>query len=224
MLSLIPRANFGLLVKKHGSDYESKGFTSWNQLVAMLFCQLAQAKSLREICKGLRACVGKLNHLGISEAPKRSTLFPQSGTNKNRPWELFRDVFYDLLETVQSKAPGKKRKFRFNNKLLSLDATIIDLCESVFDWAKFRQTKGAVKLHMLLDHDGYLPIFANITEGKEHEVKTARMLNLPEGSIVAMDRAYVDYGLFEAWTQEGVWFVTRCKKNMQYHCCPKHPK
>jgi hypothetical protein len=213
MLSLIPRANFGLLVKKHGSDYESKGFTSWNQLVAMLFCQLAQAKSLREICKGLRACVGKLNHLGISEAPKRSTL---SYANKNRPWELFRDVFYDLLETVQKETPGKKRKFRFNNKLLSLDATIIDLCESVFDWAKFRRTKGAVKLHMLLDHDGYLPIFANITEGKEHEVKTARMLNLPEGSIVAMDRAYVDYGLFEAWTQEGVWFVTRCKKNMQY--------
>ena len=213
MLSLISRSDFGKLVRKHGSDYDSKGFNSWTQLVAMLFCQLAQAKSLREICMGLSACVGKLNHLGVSEAPKKSTL---SYANKNRPWELFRDVFYDVLEKVQEEAPGKKRKFRFNNKLLSLDATIIDLCEKVFDWAKFRRTKGAVKLHLLLDHDGYLPVFANITEGREHEVKTARLLDLPEGSIVAMDRAYVDYGLFEAWSQEGVWFVTRCKKNMQY--------
>jgi hypothetical protein len=213
MLSLISRRDFVLHVREHGSDRHSKGFTSWTQLVSMLFCQLAQAKSLREICNGLRACLGKLTHLGVDEAPKRSTL---AYANANRPWVLFRDVFYDLLGTVRNAAPGKKRKFRFKNRLLSLDATIIDLCQSIFDWARFTRTKGAVKLHLLLDHDGYLPVFAHITEGREHEIKTARMLSLPEGSIVAIDRGYLDFSLFEAWSQAGVWFVTRCKSNMKY--------
>ena len=210
---MIQRDKFAQLVRKHGSDYDSKGFDSWTQMVSMPFCQLAQVKSLREICEGLRACVGKLNHLGVSEAPKHSTL---SYANANRPWQLYRDLFYELLDTVQQASPGKKRTFRFKNKLLSLDATIIDLCESIFDWAKFRRTKGAVKLNLLLDHDGYLPVFAHITEGKEHEINTARLLSLPEDSIVAVDRGYFDYSLFERWTQEGVWFVTRLKKNMSY--------
>lgn len=99
---------------------------------------------------------------------------------------------------------------------MRLDATVIDLCLSLFPWAKFRQTKGAVKLHLLLDHDGYLPTFANMTEGKVHEVNVARTLSLPKGSIVAMDRGYFDFGLFEKWNSEGVFFVTRMKENIQY--------
>jgi hypothetical protein len=213
MLALIPRVRFASLVRKHGSERHSKGFSSWQQLVAMLFCQLAQAKSLREICQGLRTCLGKLNHLGLEAAPKRATL---SYANAHRPWELFRDLFYDVLATCRGAAPGKKRKFRFKNRLLSLDATVIELCQSIFDWAKFTRTKGAVKLHLLLDHDGYLPVFAHISNGREHEIKTARMLRLPEGSIVAIDRGYVDCALFEAWSRAGVWFVTRCKKNMRF--------
>lgn len=213
MISLISRTKFAELVKKHGSDRHSKGFTSWTHMVSMLFCQLAQAKSLREICKGLQTCVGKLNHLGVGEAPKRSTL---SYANANRPWELYKDLFYQLLEKVRKEAPGKKRKFRFKNKLMSLDATVIDLCEKVFDWAKYRKKKGAVKLHMLLDHEGYLPMFAHITEGREHEIKTARGLDLPEDSIVAMDRGYYDFSLFQKWTDAGVWFVTRLKKNASF--------
>ena len=213
MLSLIQRDRFNRLKRYWESDRNSKGFTSWNQLVSMLFCQLAQAKSLREICGGLRTCLGKLNHLGVKDAPKRSTL---SYANKNRPWELFSDMFYEMLDTVKQAAPGKKRKFRFKNPLLSLDATVIDLCEDVFDWARYGRTKGAVKVNLLLDHDGYLPVFAHITEGKEHEINTARMLELPKGAIVAMDRAYVDYSLFGKWTEAEVWFVTRAKKNMAY--------
>jgi hypothetical protein len=213
MLSLISRREFARHVRQRGSDRHSKGFTSWTQLVSMLFCQLAQAKSLREICNGLRACLGKLTHLGVGEAPKRSTL---AYANANRPWQLFRDVFYDLLGTVQNAAPGKKRKFRFKNRLLSLDATIIDLCQSIFDWAKFRRTKGAIKLHLLLDHEGYLPVFAHVSEGREHEITTARMLSLPGGSIVAIDRGYLDFSLFDEWSQAGVWFVTRCKSDMKY--------
>lgn len=213
VLSLISRTRFAAHARRLGSERASKGFDSWTQLVSMLFCQLAQAKSLREICQGLRACLGKLSHLGVVKAPNKSTL---SYANAHRPWELFRDLYFDVLETCRASAPGKKRKFRFKNKLLSLDATVIDLCASVFDWARFGRTKGAVKLHLLLDHDGYLPVFARISEGREHEVRTARMLSLAAGSIVAMDRGYTDYALFKTWTDAGVWFVIPMKKNAAY--------
>lgn len=218
MLSLISRHKFAELVKKWKSDRHSKGFTSWTQFVSMLFCQDAQAKSLREICQGLKSCLGKLNHLGLSEAPKRSTL---SYANANRPWQLYRDLFYEVLETCRKAAPGKKSTFRFKNKLLSLDATIIDLCESMYDWAKYRTGKGAVKLHLLLDHDGYLPVFARISEGREHEVRTARGLEFPEDSILAVDAGYVDFGLFEKWSRRGVWFVTRMKDRIKYELVEK---
>jgi hypothetical protein len=149
----------------------------------------------------------------MKDAPKRSTL---SYANKHRPWELYERLFYDLLKLCRQEAPSKP--FRFKNKLLSLDATVIDLCAEAFDWAKYRQAKGAIKLHLLLDHDGYLPTFAHITEGREHELKTARQLDLAAGSIVAMDRAYIDYRLFERWGAQGVFFVTRMKKNADWWC------
>jgi IS4 transposase len=120
-----------------------------------------------------------------------------------------------LLDKCKGLAQGKK-KFRFKNKLFSLDATVIELCASLFEWAKYRQTKGAVKLHLLLDHEGYLPVFAHITEGKVHEINVARDVSLPRGSIVAIDRGYVDYELYGRWTEEGVYFVTRQKDNADY--------
>lgn len=208
ILSIVDRRVFASLVDKHASDRGSKGFKSWDQLVSMLFCQLAQAKSLREIEGGLKCCEGKLAHLGVGSAPKRSTL---SYANEHRPWELYRDLFYELLGRCRKEAPG--HRFRFKNKLLSLDATVITLCSSMFDWAKYRASKGAIKLHMLLDHDGYIPTFAHITEGSRHEMTVAKSLSLPKGSIVAMDKAYVDYGLFERWSEQGVYFVTRLKRN-----------
>jgi len=142
----------------------------------------------------------------------RSTL---SYANEHRPWQLYEKIFYQLLGRCKLVAGGKK-KFRFKNKLFSLDATVIELCASLFDWAKFRRTKGAVKLHLLLDHEGYLPVFANVTEGRVHEVNIARGLSFPKGSIVAIDRGYTDYGLFGKWTEEGVYFVTRQKDNAVY--------
>ena len=194
------------------AERHAKGFTCWDQFVAMVFCQLGQAKSLREICGGLASSLGKLRHLGIQSAPNRSTL---SYANEHRPWQLYENVFYQLLDRCQLLANGKK-KFRFKNKLFSLDATVIKLCVELFDWAKYRQTKGAVKLHLLLDHDGYLPVFAHITEGLVHEVNVARDLSFPPGSIVAIDRGYWDYGLFSRWTDDGVYFVTRMKSNAVY--------
>jgi Domain of unknown function (DUF4372)/Transposase DDE domain len=161
LLKLFPRTEFQALVKRTHAERHARGFTCWGQFVAMLFCQLGRAHSLREICGGLRSSEGKLKHLGIT-APNRSTL---AYANEHRPWQLYRAVFQALLLRCQPLAKGRKR-FRFKNKLVSLDSTVIDLCATLFDWAQFRRTKGAVKLHCLLDHDGYLPSVVVITEGK----------------------------------------------------------
>lgn len=211
ILKLIPRIDFERMVKQTNSEYASKGLSSWSQFVAMMFCQFGRAHSLREIEGGLKSCEGKLAHLGI-EAPAKSTL---SYANAHRPWELYQKVFYSVLNTVSSsvKAP---RKLRFKNKLVSLDSTTIDLCLSVFDWAKFRRTKGAVKLHLVLDHDGYLPCYAVITQGSVHDVKVAWQIPFPAGTVVVDDRGYNDYRLFSYWTDSGVYFVTRMKDNARF--------
>jgi hypothetical protein len=208
------------LVYESKAESHTKGFSSWDQYVAMLFCQLAQAKSLREISDGLAITCGKLSHLGLRATPAKSTL---SYVNAHRPWELYQDVFFHLRDFCRSESPVKKKKFRFKNKLLSLDSTTVDLCLSLFPWADFRQTKGAIKLHLLLDHDGYLPDFAVITDGKTADVTAAHNFTLPAGSIVAVDRGYYDFDLFAQWNNSGVFFVTRLKSNAIYEVvkdCP----
>jgi hypothetical protein len=182
----------------------------------MLFCQLGGANSLREICGGLAASEGKLRHLGLPQAPARSTL---AYANEHRPWQLYEELFQQLLTQCRGLAVQQsagRRKFRFKHKLISLDATVIDLCASVFDWARFRRTKGAVKLHLLLDHDGFLPCYAVITEGKQHEIGVARQLRYEPGTLLAIDRGYLDYGWFADLSQQGVYFVTRMKDNADY--------
>lgn len=211
IMRLFPRSEFQRTVRRHDAEHATKGFPCWDQFVAMMFCQLAQAKSLREICGGLKSSLGKLNHLGLQQAPKRSTL---AYANSHRPWQVYQDLFFDLLGRCRQAAPG--HRFRFRNKLYSLDATVIDLALSLFDWASYTRIKGAVKLHLLLDHDGYLPTYAHITEGNVPDLEVARMLDLPAGSIVVMDRGYNDYKLFGDWTARGVFFVTRLKKEAAY--------
>ncbi len=211
LLKLFPRTEFQALVKRTYAERHARGFTCWGQFVAMLFCQLGRAHSLREICGGLRSSEGKLKHLGIT-APARSTL---AYANEHRPWQLYRAVFQELLGRCQGLATGRK-KFRFKNKLVSLDSTVIDLCATLFDWAKFRRTKGAVKLHCLLDHDGYLPSVVVITEGKRHDVRVARTLRFDAGTVVVMDRGYVDYAWFGQLTAQEVFFVTRLKDKAVY--------
>lgn len=211
ILKLIPRTDFQRLVKETHAEHAAKGLSSWSQFVAMLFCQLGRAHSLREIEGGLKSCAGKLAHLGI-ESPRRSSL---AYANAHRPWQLYEKVFGQLYTQVSAKVVPT-RKFRFKHKLVSLDASTIDLCLSVFDWAKFRRTKGAVKLHLLLDHDGYLPCFAVITEGRVHEVRIAKTLAFPAGTVVVYDRGYNDYRLFGEWTESNVYFVTRMKDNTRY--------
>ncbi len=220
ILQIVPRNSFLLLVHKCGAERHAKGFSSWDQYVAMLFCQMAQAKSLREISDGLAVTCGKLSHLGLRTAPAKSTL---SYANAHRPWQLYQNAFFHLRNFCRTESPGKKRKFRFKNKLLSLDSTTIDLCLSLFPWANFRQTKGAVKLHLLLDHDGYLPDFAMITDGKTADVSTARHFTLSSGSVVVVDRAYCDFDLFSQWNNSGIFFVTRLKSNATYEVVENQP-
>jgi hypothetical protein len=222
LLQLFPRTQFEQAVRRHQAERHMRGFACWGQFVAMLFCQLGRAHSLREICGGLAATEGRLKHLGLSGAPKRSTL---AYANSRRPWQLYETVFEQLLGRCQSlvAAQGGGKKFRFKNRLLSLDATVIDLCLSLYDWAHFRRTKGAVKLHLLLDHDGYLPTFAVVTEGKSHELKVARRLAFEPGAVVVFDRAYTDYEWFADFGRRGVFFVTRLKKNADYEVVESRP-
>ena len=215
LLQLFSRGAFARAVKEHSAERNAKGFTCRGQFVAMLFCQVAQLKSLREVCMGLASCEAPLKHLGISETPNKSTL---AYANEHRPWELYQTIFGQLLEKCQAEVAvrGGRQKFRFQNKLLSLDGSIIDLSASMFDWAKYKRTKGAIKLHLLLDHNGYLPSFAVVTEGKHSEVAVARGLRLEPGTILVIDRGYNDYEWFAEMTGEGVFFVTRMKTNTVY--------
>ena len=181
----------------------------------MLFCQLGRADSLREICNGLACCLGRLIHVGIAKAPCRSTL---SYANQHRPAALFEDLFFTALKRFrdQQGLGPRQHKFRFKNKLLSLDSTTISLCLTMFPWAKFRRAKGGVKAHVLLDHDDYLPAYVLLTEAKRSDVKLADAFRLNPGSIVAMDRGYIDYALFGRWSMAGVFFVTRLKDNAAF--------
>ena len=217
ILKLIPRLEFEGLVKETGAEHAAKGLSSWAQFVAMLFCQLGRANSLREIEGGLKTCEGKLAHLGI-EAPARASL---SYANKHRPWQLYERVFYQLFERIRGdvKVP---RKFRFKNKLVSLDSTLIDLSLSLFDWARFNRMKGAMKLHLVLDHDGYLPCFGVITDGDVADVKVARELPFAPGTVVVEDRGYTDYALYARWTEQGVYFVTRMRRNALFEVIDAH--
>jgi hypothetical protein len=212
LLQLFPRLEFQELVAITQAERHVKKFPCWNQFVSMLFCQLGRAHSLREITGGLRSCEGKLKHLGIT-APSHSTL---AYANEHRPWELYQHVFVKLFDRCRVQVKIGKRKFQFKNRLISMDSSTIDLCLEMFDWAKFRRTKGAIKLHLLLDHDGYLPSFAVITEGNVSDVKVARQFHFDPGTIVVDDRGYNDYALFGRWTSEGVYFVTRMKDNALY--------
>lgn len=230
LLAQFPRNEFARLVQKHNAEYGAKGFTCWSQFVGMLFCQLARADSLREICNGLRCCLGKLAHLGVRSGPSKSNL---SYANQHRPAALYEDLFWSMLDRfrMQDRLGARQHKFRFKNKLLSLDSTTISLCLNLFSWAEFRRAKGGVKAHVLLDHDDYMPSYVAITEAKVHDSKLLVQLPLNKGSIVAMDRAYVDYVLFARWIVAGVYFVTRLKGNAVYTViekrelppAPQHP-
>ncbi len=196
LLQHFPRTEFESLVQLHQAERHAKGFACWTQFVSMLFCQLAHTDSLREICNGLNCCLGKLIHLGISHGPKKSTL---SYANRHRPAALFEHLFWTALGRFrQQQLLGRRsHRFRFRNKLLTMDSTTIGLCLNLFPWARFKADKGGIKAHVLLDHDDYMPRFLRLTDAKGSDVQMAHHMPLNPGSIVVGDRAYIDFSLFE---------------------------
>jgi hypothetical protein len=210
MLKLIPRHHFGKLETEHGTGRKARSFTRWSQLVHLLSMQLTARVSLRDGISSLKARIKSLYHLGVKPAA-RSTF---ADANHQRPASFFEAMFGLMYRRCQPLAP--KHKFKFKNKLFSLDATVVSLCLALFPWASFRRTKGGIKLHTLLDHDGYLPAFVAISPAREHEVKKARSLSLPKGSIVVEDLGYTDYAWYTQLTAQKIFFVTRQKRNARY--------
>lgn len=201
IVGAIPRSAFDAAVRKFGGNRCSKGFACWDQLVSMVFCHLGQAKSLREITGVLSTCTGKLQHIGVAAAPRRSTL---AYANEHRDYRIYETTFYALLDLCRAQCQHGGRMFRMKRKLYSIDATVIDLCLSIFDWAHFRRAKGAVKLSCVLDHDGYLPVFAHLTAGNVNETRVLKQqilrgMHFPAGSVVVYDRGYNDFGFIEYW-------------------------
>lgn len=213
IISKLDRRSFCKLVEFHQTDKHQKGYNSWTHLVSMLFCQFAKSQSVRDISNGLRSATGNLNHLGIEKAPSKSTISYQ---NKHRNWELFKAYYYQLLSSLGQQAGFKQVKFKIKSKIFLLDSTTISLCLSLFDWAKYKTAKGAVKMHTLLDFDGNLPAYVNITDGKTADNKGAYDIPLLKGSVIVADRFYNDFSLLNIWDSNGVYFVIRHKENMQY--------
>ena len=210
MLTIICRHEFEALAKAHHSGRKFRTFNRWSQFVALVSAQLTSRVSLRDLVSNLSVQAKKLYHQGMKPT-NRSTL---ARVNDEKPYSLYEALFAKLLGRCQSISP--QHKFRFKNKLYSLDATVIDLCLSVFPWATFRKTKGAIKIHMGLDHSGYLPSFVSIAEGNVHEVSWAKTLQLPRGSFTVFDKGFVDYAWFGSLVHKGIFFVTRLKANACY--------
>jgi hypothetical protein len=213
IISKINRQLFKKDVAQLKTDYRNKGFNSWTHLVSMVFCHLAKSTSLRDISNGLRSATGNLNHLGIKKAPSKSSIGYQ---NQRRDSELFKQTYYSMLDYLGQQMSHKRIKLRIKVPVYLLDSTTISLCLSLFDWAKFRTSKGAVKMHTLLDYDGKLPVYVNITNGKVGDNKGAADLPLTAGSVIVADRYYNDFPLLSIWDSNEVNFVIRHKHNLKF--------
>lgn len=192
IIQKLDRNKFNGLVRKHNSDKHQKGYDSWTHMVSMLFCQFAKAQSIRDISFGMKSATGNLNHLGVKKAPSKSSISYQ---NANRSWELFKDYYFELLKSLGQQAGFKQTKFKIKSKILLLDASTISLCLSLFDWAKYKTKKRAVKMHTLLDYEGNLPAYINITDGKTADNKGACDIPLIKESVIVADRFYNDFSL-----------------------------
>ena len=205
--TILPRHEFYSLEKQFHKGAKFRSFNRWSQFMMMFIAQITGRKSLRDIIMNMKAQSSKLYHLGI----KLCSHTQLARVNKKQPAELYEHLFYNMLKKCQTLSP--KHRFKFKGKIYLLDASIIDLCLASFPWATFRQRKGAVKLHVGLDADGYLPEFVALTRGKKHEINWARALNLPAGSMVVFDMGFTDYNWYQKLCDNKVFFITRLKSN-----------
>jgi len=201
------------VVAKTDANKHSKGFPVWNQLVCMLFCHFSNSHSIRDIVNGMCSTTGNLDHINIRTLPKRSTL---SYANQHRDHEVFKEIYLKLFEKLRSGLQGPRIKFKIRSKIYLLDSTIVSLSLKVFDWALYRQRKGAMKIHTLLDYRGTMPEYLSLGEGRENDLIHAGKVPLPKGSVVVADRGYFDFDLLKKWHKDKVRFVVRGRKKMKY--------
>jgi putative transposase len=210
MLQLISRLEFQNIVNRHKGDYRVRKLSCRTQFVHLLFAQLSGRHSLRDTIQGTKSQSNKLYHLGCTTA-NRSTL---SDANNKRPYQIYQDTFFKLLNRVQTFAP--RYKLKLSKKLYIMDSTTIDLCLSMFPWAKFRKKKGAVKIHTLIQADGLLPTFLHITNGKVNDAKAAKEINVPPESFIVFDKGYHDFNQYKYYKDNKIQFITRIKTNAAY--------
>ncbi|MFN9322167.1 MAG: IS4 family transposase [Holosporales bacterium] len=208
----LPHHVFQESVKRYAGRHLPLSFSHWDQFLCMAFAQLVGVESLRGIETCLRAHQSKLYHLGIKGHVSKSTL---ADANEGRDWRIWRDIALELIGMVRPMYAGDAFAAELDSTVCALDTTTIDLCLSVFPWAKFRRTKAAVKMHTLLDLRGNIPTFMHISDGKMHEVNVLDMLAIEPGSFYIMDRGFNDFSRLHGMHQAGAFFVIRAKTNTQ---------
>lgn len=218
-LKLLPRKEFKRIVKKYRGDYRTKHFKCWDQLACMMFAHIRQEKSLRDIDIAMNAHAGKLYHIGIHQCP-RSTL---ADANEKRDYRIYEELAKILMMRARREYKSAELAVDIDNAVYALDASTVDLCLSLFDWAKFRKTKGAIKLHAMIDLRGNIPAFLSITDGKVHDVKAAPMVPLEKDGIYVVDRGYLDFAWLWSIEKAEGYFVTRLKRNIKWNRVISHP-
>ena len=215
-LNLVPRHDFERLAEAHHVGRKLRSISRWSQFVALAMGQLAGRRSLRDIVANLDAQAPRLYHLGARRVARSSL----ARVNEHQPCELYEALFAALYARCRKRAPG--HRFGFKNKLYSLDASLIDLSLRIFPWADFNRGKAAMKLHVGLDHDGYLPAFAAITASKTSDIAAARAMHFPRGSIIVCDKGYTDFAWYKALMEKEIFFVTRARGNLRFEAVKQH--
>ena len=215
LLDLVPRYRFQTYVDKYEGDKRSRKLDCWSQFCALFYSQVRQRDSLRGIAEGLETQSTQLYHIGMNPI-KRSTF---SDANNKRSYQIYEDTFNFLLKKCQKLSRGV---FKFTNPIRSMDATVIDLCYSIYPWAKYRTRKGGIKIHVEMSHQPYLPEAVVVTDGKTHEINIAKATKIKPDSIYVFDRAYIDFDWLNSINTQGAKFVVRAKKDMRYLVTGQH--
>ena len=210
---VIDKNAFARIVKRHNSDKGCKKFDTWHQFVWMLVCHLADCRSIRDVSNILQSTTGNLNHLGMGAAPSKSSVAYQ---NEHRGWEVFRDVYHLLLETLGQHLGVKLDFPDIGKKIQLLDSTTVTLSVSAFPWATYSHEKGAIKIHTALDFEQDVPSFLLVTDGVEGDNEAAVKLPFKEGMVVVADRGYMDFKLLKHWDSKKVEFVVRHNPTIVY--------
>ena len=218
-LNLLPRYEFQRIVNKYKGDYRARHFKCWNQLACMIFAQIRQEQSLRDIDIALNAHANKLYHMGMVQCP-RSTL---ADANERRDYRIYEEFAKLLMHRARREYAGTDLAVDVDNAVYALDASTIDLTLSLFPWAKFRKTKGAIKLHAMIDLRGNIPAFLTITDGKVHDVKAAPQIPIEPEGIYVVDRAYVDFDWLRSIDDIKAFFVSRLKTSIRWTRIVSHP-